>query len=136
MAAARWRCALLSIFWLLIGARPASWSAAEVINLTGLPAYPNLVTAKMDERTRNDKLGHRCAHFAATTVDPLEIVEAWYRKYLKGASETELTDDENYPMANKVSGIKLAIGIDSVAIYRLPNQTVTVIELFRCSPRG
>jgi len=125
---------VLSVFSLLTGASHAP--AAEVINVTGLPAYPNLNTAKMDERTRNDWLGHRCAHFAGTTFDPLEIVEAWYRKNLKGASETELNNDENYPNPTKVSGIKLAIGIDSVAIYRVPNVSVTAIELFRCSPRG
>jgi len=134
--AATWGCAALSMFSLLIAAARAPAPAAEVTNVTGLPAYPNLVTAKMDERTRNDKLGHRCAHFQATTFDPLEIVEAWYRKNLKGASETDLTDDENYPIAVKVSGIKLAIGIDSASIYRVPNQSITAIELFRCSPRG
>lgn len=110
-------------------------SAAEVTNVTGLPAYPNLQTARMDERTRTDPLGRQCAHFAATTFDPLALVEAWYRKNLTGASETDLDNDENYINPAKVTGIKLAIGIDYVTIYRVPSQPITAIELFRCSAR-
>ncbi|MEP6548137.1 MAG: hypothetical protein ABJD53_11785 [Gammaproteobacteria bacterium] len=125
---------ILPAFSLVVGAVLAS--AAEVTNVTGLPAYPNLQTAKMDERTRTDRLGRQCAHFAATSFDPLALVEIWYRKNLSGASETDLHNDENYSNPSKVSGIKLAIGIDYVIIYRVPNQSFTAIELFRCSPRS
>jgi hypothetical protein len=125
---------ILPVFSLVIAAVLAS--AAEVTNVTGLPAYPNLQTAKMDERTRTDPLGRQCAHFAATTVDPLALVEAWYRKKLTAASETDLDTDENYPNPVPVAGIKLALGIDYVTIYRIPNQSFTAIGLFRCSARS
>ncbi len=111
-------------------------AAAEVTNITGLPAYPNLQSAKMDERTRTVRLGRQCAHFTATTFDPLLVVETWYRKNLAGASETDLVDDENYSNPSKVIGIKLVVGIDYVTIYRVPNQSLTAIELYRCSPRS
>jgi hypothetical protein len=108
-------------------------SAAEVYNLTGLPAYPNLNTAKMDEVSKTDKLGRWCSRFAASTFDPLDAVETWYRKALWGASETDLNNDENYASAAKLAGIKLALGIDYVTVYRRADQPFTSIELFRCS---
>jgi hypothetical protein len=113
----------------------ASIAAAEdVYNLTGLPAYPRLSRAKMDKVTRTDALGHRCTRFAAETFDSLEIVEAWYRKALVGASETDLKHDERYKIYDGLSGIKLAVGVDSVTVYKTANQSTTSIELFRCSP--
>lgn len=114
--------------------RAASFaSAAAVYNLTGLPAYPSLNSAKMDSVARTDTLGHWCTRFAADTFAPLEVVEAWYRKTLVNASETDLNNDERYRNYFKLSGIKLALGIDYVAVYRTANQSTTSIELFRCS---
>lgn len=130
------RAPILAAFLLIapgLTAGPAA--AAEVYNFTGLPAYPNLATARMDEATRVDRLGRQCARFAGSTFDTLGAVEAWYRKALPGASETDLRNDENYTAAAALSGIKLAVGVDYVAIYRLSNQSSTAIELFRCSPR-
>jgi hypothetical protein len=113
----------------------ASIAAAEdVYNLTGLPAYPRLSRAKMDKVARTDALGHRCTRFAAETFDSLEIVEAWYRKALVGASETDLNHDERYKIYDGLSGIKLAVGVDSVTVFKTANQSTTSIELFRCSP--
>ena len=118
----------------MVCAAPAA--ATEVYNFTGLPAYPNLNAAKMDPATRIDRLGRQCARFAGSTSDSLDAVEAWYRKALAGASETDLNNDENYSGGGlKLSGIKLAVGVDYVTIFRLPNQSNTSIELFRCSPR-
>jgi hypothetical protein len=117
---------------LLMGAASKS-SAAGVYNATGLPAYPHLIRAKMDEVARTDALGHWCIRFAADTFDRLDLVEAWYRKALAGASETDLNHDERYRGYAGLSGIKLALGIDSVTVFRTANQSTTSIELFRCS---
>src|SRR5271166_4372125 len=119
-------CSLLSV---------ASIGFAEgVYNLTGLPVYPNLSRAKMDHLTRTDAVGHWCARFSAETFDRLEVVEDWYRKALVGASETDLNHDERYRNFVNLTGIKLAVGIDSVTVFRSANQSTTSIELFRCSP--
>ena len=113
----------------------ASIGLAEgVYNLTGLPVYPNLSRAKMDQFTRTDAVGHWCARFSAETFDRLEVVEDWYRKVLVGASETDLNHDERYRNFVNLTGIKLALGIDSVTVFKTANQSTTSIELFRCSP--
>jgi hypothetical protein len=62
-------------------------------------------------------------------------VEAWYRRALPGANETDLNHDERYRNYLKLKGIKLAQGIDSVTVYTTANQSTTSIELFRCSAR-
>jgi hypothetical protein len=108
-------------------------SAQDVPNLTGLPAYPNLNEGKMDAVARTDKMGHWCTRFAAATSDPLDVVEAWYRKALVNASETDLNNDERYSKYFKLAGIKLALGIDYVTVYRSGDRSSTSIELFRCS---
>jgi hypothetical protein len=121
--------------WPLLLAGAASPAVSEeVYNLTGLPAYPNLSTAKMDKVWKTDTLGRWCARFAGTSFDNLEAVEAWYRKVLVGASETNLNNDPNYAGSLYLSGIKLAMGVDSVTVFRMANQSSTSIELFRCSP--
>ena len=113
---------------------PASIGSAEgVYNLTGLPVYPNLSRAKMDGVVKTDAVGHWCARFSAETFDRLEVVEDWYRKVLVGASETDLNHDERYRIFVNLVGIKLAMGIDSVTVYKAANQSTTSIELFRCS---
>jgi len=104
-----------------------------VQNLTGLPVYPNLSAAAMDSVVRTDTLGHWCSRFSAETSYPLDRVEAWYRKALIRASETDLTQDQTYKNYDRLSGIKFALGIDYVTVYRVANQTSTSIELFRCS---
>jgi hypothetical protein len=79
-------------------------------------------------------LGRWCERFAGTSFDNLDAVEAWYRKVLVGASETNLTNDPNYAGSLYLSGIKLAMGVDSVTVFRMANQSSTSIELIRCSP--
>src|SRR5579862_4044607 len=113
--------------------RPAAHASARasIPNLTGLPAYPNLEKASMDDVYRTEALGRWCARFVATTADSLRSVEDWYRKTLARASETDLAHDERFK-APTLSGIKLATGDDYVALYRLANQPTT-IELHRCS---
>ena len=110
-------------------------TAQAVYNLTGLPAYPNLHEAKMDAVARTDKMGHWCTRFAADTSDPLDAVEAWYRKALVNASETDLNNDERYRNYLNLTGIKLALGIDYVTVFRTADRSSTSIELFRCSAR-
>jgi hypothetical protein len=110
----------------------AAGAPTSIPNLTGLPAYPNLSKAAMDDVYRTEALGRWCARFTATTTDSLRAVEDWYRKTLVRASETDLAHDERFKVYPSLSGIKLALGIDYVALYRLANQP-TVIELHRCS---
>lgn len=107
--------------------------AQGVYNLTGLPLYPNLTSAQMDTVTRTDALGHWCMRFAAETFASLDTVEDWYRKALPAASETDLNHDERYRGYFKLTGIKLAFGIDSVTVFRAADQSHTTIELFKCS---
>jgi hypothetical protein len=121
--------------WLLLPADAAAPAGSqEVHNLTGLPAYPNLSSAKMDEVWKTDTLGRWCERFAGTSSDRLEVVEAWYRKVLLGASETDLKSDPKYAGPVNLSGIKLALGVDSVTVFRMADQSPTSIELNRCSP--
>ena len=124
---------LVAILACILMGAASNGSAAGIYNATGLPAYPNLIRAKMDDVARTDALGHWCIRFAADTFDRLDLVEAWYRKALVGASETDLNHDERYRGYAGLSGIKLALGIDSVTIFRTANQPTTSIELFRCS---
>jgi hypothetical protein len=86
----------------------------------------------MDDVYHTESLGRWCARFVASTPDSLGSVEAWYRKTLVRASETDLAHDERFKLYPSLSGIKLALGIDYVALYRLANQPTT-IELHRCS---
>jgi hypothetical protein len=106
-------------------------SHAAVDQVTGLPAYPNLLTAQMDKTFRTEALGRWCARFTMTTSDSLATVEAWYRKNLARASETDLSDDDQFQRLAGLSGIKLALEFNYVAVYRVPNQS-TIIELHRC----
>jgi hypothetical protein len=101
-------------------------------NLTGLPTYPNLAGAAMDKVYRTETFGRWCARFTAVTSDSLSSVEAWYRKALMRASESDLAKDDRYSAYPNLSGVKLAVGIDYVALYRTSNQQ-TNIELHRCS---
>jgi hypothetical protein len=90
----------------------------------------------MDAVARTDKMGHWCTRFAAGTSDPLDVVEAWYRKALVNASETDLNNDERYRDYFQLNGIKLALGIDYVTVFRTGDRSSTSIELFRCSARS
>jgi hypothetical protein len=117
---------------LLLGVLLAGNAAAAIDNLTGLPAYPNLTTGSMDKAFRTEALGRWCARFMGTSSDSLSTVESWYRKTLLRASETDLTNDSQYRALTPLSGIKLALGVDYVAVYRIDAQR-TYIELHRCN---
>jgi hypothetical protein len=106
-------------------------SSAITYNLTGLPTYPHLDRAAMDDVWRTEILGRWCAKFTGVTSDSLDAVEDWYRRTLYRASETDLTRDERFKGYPTLSGIKLVLGVDYVALYRIPNQP-TIIELHRC----
>ncbi len=114
-----------------LGLTGAAAALGPIDNLTGLPAYPNLNRAAMDPVWHTESLGRWCARFTAATDDALGVVEQWYRTRLMQASEIDLARDERYEAYPQLSGIKLVLGVDYVALYRLPNQP-TVIELHRC----
>jgi hypothetical protein len=115
-----------------IAAAPAAGYSVQ--NYTGLPVFPSLKQAAMDKVSKTDKLGRWCSRFAAETSYPLAKVEDWYRKALVNPSETNLADDERYKPLPGITGIKLALGIDYVTVFRIAGQTGTSIELFKCSP--
>jgi hypothetical protein len=117
----------------LIAAVPST-RADDVRNLTGLPAYPRLSSAVMDGVFRTDTLGHWCMRFWASASDSLGAVEAWYRKSLIGASEIDLIHDKTYKDYAGLAGIKLAMGIDYVVVYKTTSDAPTSIDLYRCSP--
>jgi hypothetical protein len=133
MMVLRGRMLLIGFFALSAGwpyvARPA---ASVVENLTGLPAYPNLTSATMGKLLKTETFGRWCAKFTAESSDSLAAVETWYRKALLRASETDLANDAAYNYRPRLMGIKLALGIDYVAVYRTANDATT-IELHRCS---
>lgn len=126
------RSVSFTLTWLLFLVVAAA-VAQEAYNLTGLPLYPNLTSAQMDNVTKTDAMGHLCMRFAAESFDSLDIVEDWYRRALPAASETDLNHDERYAVYTKLSGIKLGFGIDSVTVFRTAYQSHTSIELFKCS---
>jgi hypothetical protein len=121
---------LASCLLLLLAAGSAASAALD--NVTGLPAYPNLSSAAMDPNYRVEALGRWCARFSSTSSDSLNTVTVWYRKNLKAASETDLDNDEQFRGIANPGGVKLAVGLNYVALYRASNQ-LTVIELHRCA---
>ncbi len=114
----------------------AAGSRAAVVNSTGLPTYPNLTNAFMDPVLRTDSLGRWCAHFSADTPDSIESVENWYRRIWAAASETDLAHDPDYGVYPNLNGIKLAIGVNSVAVYKVSARGTTAINLTRCGAGG
>ena len=108
--------------------------SADIRNLTGLPAYPNLSSAVMDGTFKTDTLGHWCMRFWADTSDSITAVEAWYRKTMLGSSEIDLTHDKTYKNYSGLVGVKIVLGIDYVVVYKTSGQAPTSIDLYRCSP--
>jgi hypothetical protein len=133
MVLLRGRMLLIGLAAFLAGWPPAARPAGSVLeNLTGLPAYPNLTGARMDKLLETETFGRWCSKFSAASSDSLATVEAWYRKTLRRASETDLANDGRYNYRPRLTGIKLALGIDYVAVYRTSNEETT-IELHRCN---
>jgi hypothetical protein len=127
---ARW-AALLAMTLLLLQGLPAH--GEDTRNLTGLPSYPKLSSAVMDQVFHTDTLGHWCMRFWANTSDPLPVVESWYKKSLAGLSEIDLSHDKTYKNYPGVSGVKLVLGIDYVVVYKIASDAPTSIDLYRCS---
>jgi hypothetical protein len=109
----------------------AAGVASLVVNTTGLPTYPHVKNAMMDPVPRNT-LGRRCTHYSAESPDPLETVEAWYRRELPGAVETNVRQDSIYGSYFNLTGIRLARENDFLMVYRTPGGASTAIELFQC----
>jgi hypothetical protein len=127
----RGRSVGVGFIWLIVVCGAVDPARAAIDNLTGLPAYPNLTSGAMDSAFRSEALGRWCARFTGTSADSLAAVEGWYRKTLRHASETDLVNDRQYQSLRSLSGIKLALGLDYVAVYRIDSQQ-TFIELHRC----
>jgi hypothetical protein len=107
-------------------------SLAADPNTTGLPSYPNEAKGWMDDTYRSIPNGQHCTHYSTNTTDSLAAVEAWYRKQLSGAKETDVNKDSLYGSNFKLEGIKLIRGNDIVTISKMANDTTTAIELFKC----
>jgi hypothetical protein len=106
---------------------------AIVQNPTGLPVYPNIDSARLDDRLRADDLGRWCIRLSARSLDSLAAVENWYRQALSSASETDLRNDGDYERVYvKLDGIKLTMNLSSVAVYKASNGAVTSIDIVRC----
>lgn len=122
----------LLVLCLHLGVAQAAHDAVE--NRTRLPLYPNLSRAQADPAARTDALGRWCTRLAAQTAYPLAVVQAWYRRVLPAASETDLVNDEQYRGFADLTGSKFALGIDYVTVFRSAGLATTSIELFKCSP--
>jgi hypothetical protein len=125
--------AALMVYLAVLSARGTASEIGK--NTTGLPTYPHVKNAMMDPVPRNT-LGRQCTHYAADSPDPLEMVEAWYRKALPGAVETDVNQDSIYGSYFKLTGIRLTRENDFLTVYRMPNGSSTSIELFKCGARG
>jgi hypothetical protein len=106
---------------------------ADVRNPTGLPVYPNIDNARLDDRLRTDDFGRWCIRLSARSLDSLAIVENWYRHALSTASETDLRNDGDYESSYvELDGIKLTMNLAFVAIYKASKGPVTSIDIVRC----
>lgn len=111
--------------------------AADVNNPTGLPIYPHVDHAQLEDRLRTDYLGRWCMHFSARSFDSLATVENWYRRTLSSASETDLGHDRDYQRSYAaLDGIKLTMNLGFVAIYRASSGALTSVDIVRCGPIG
>lgn len=89
-------------------------------NTTGLPMYPKLTTGSEYPSVKT-KTGH-FRIYTAQSADLVAVVEAWYRKALPHAVET---NDDN----SLTHGIILTVGKDKVLVYSLGNFKTAVVEL-------
>jgi len=106
---------------------------ADVHNPTGLPVYPNIDNARLDDRLRTDDLGRWCIHLSARSLDSLTTVENWYRHTLSTASETDLSNDGDYERSYaQLDGIKLTMNLAFVAVYKASKGAATSIDIVRC----
>jgi hypothetical protein len=106
---------------------------ADVHNPTGLPVYPNVDNARLEDRLRTDDLGRWCIRLSARSPDSLATVENWYRHALLTASETDLSNDGDYEGSYvELDGIKLTMNLAFVAVYKPSKGAATSIDIVRC----
>jgi hypothetical protein len=128
----RWGAAAV-IYALSLATHASIAVAAVVNNPTGLPVYPNIDNARLDDRLRTDDLGRWCIHLSARSLDSLATVENWYRHALWTASETDLRNDGDYERSYvQLDGIKLSMNLAFVAVYKASNGAATSIDIVRC----
>ena len=105
----------------------------DVHNPTGLPVYPNIDNARLDDRLRTDDLGRWCVRLSARSLDSLATVENWYRHALSTASETDLRNDGDYEKSYvELDGIKFTMNLAFVAVYKASKGAATSIDIVRC----
>lgn len=106
---------------------------ADVHNPTGLPVYPNVDYARLEDRLRTDDFGRWCIRLSARSLDSLATVESWYRNALSFASETDLSKDGDYESSYvALDGIKLTMNLAFVAVYKASKGAATSIDIVRC----
>ena len=128
----RWGAAAI-IYALSLMTRGSLAEPAVVHNPTGLPVYPNIDSARLDDRWRTDDLGRWCVHLSARSSDSLSMVENWYRHALSSASETDLRNDGDYERSYvQLDGIKLTMNLAFVAVYKGSTGAATSIDMVRC----
>jgi hypothetical protein len=104
-----------------------------VLNPSGLPIYPNVDSARLEDRLRTDDLGRWCSHLHVQSADSLAAVENWYRRALSGASETNLHNDIDYARRYEgLDGVKLTMNLAFVAVYKASGGAVTSIDIVSC----
>ena len=114
-------------------ARASLAMPVNVHNPTGLPVYPNIDYARLEDRLRTDDLGRWCIHLSARSLDSLATVENWYRHALLTASETDLSKDGDYQSSYvELDGIKLTMNLAFVAVYKASRGAATSIDIVRC----
>jgi hypothetical protein len=137
------RCRLTHLKWIVAAAvyalsvltRGSLALPAVLHNPTGLPVYPNIDSARLDDRLRTDDFGRWCIHLSARSLDPLGTVENWYRQALSTASETDLSKDGDYERSYvALDGIKLTMDLAFVAVYKASRGAATYIDIVRCGP--
>jgi hypothetical protein len=107
--------------------------AADLDNPTGLPVYPNVEGARLEDRLTTDDLGRWCMRLSARSWDSLATVENWYRHALSNASETDLLHDGDYERRYlELDGIKLTKNLAFVAVYKASKGAATSIDIVRC----
>jgi hypothetical protein len=130
----RWGAAAV-VYALTLMTRASLAMPADVRNPTGLPVYPNLDDARLEDRWRTNDLGRWCIRLSARSSDSLATVENWYRQALSTASETDLRNDRDYERSYvELDGIKFAVDLDFVAVYKASNRAATSIDIVRCGP--
>jgi hypothetical protein len=130
----RWGVAAV-VYALSLLTRASLAVPAVVHNPTGLPVYPNVDNARLEDRFRTDDLGRWCIHLSARSLDSLATVENWYRHALSTASETDLRNDGDYERSYAgLDGIKLTMDLAFVAVYKASQGAATSIDIVRCGP--